>query len=57
VFLADTLFGTNDAPRNGWSFRETPRPTPSELQDVFLPFKSDRVAFVVGTERVWLGKE
>ena len=56
VFLADTLFGTNDAPRDGWSFREFPRPTPSELQDFFLPFKSDRVAFVVGTEKVWLGK-
>jgi hypothetical protein len=57
LFLADTLFGTNDAPRDGWSFREFPRPTPSELQEVFLPFKSDRIAFVVGTEKVWLGKD
>ena len=57
VFLADTLFGTENAPRDRWSFREYPHPTPSELQDAFLPFKSDRVAFVVGTERVWLGKE
>jgi hypothetical protein len=56
VFLADTLFGTDDAPRDGWSFRETPRPTPSELEEVFLPFKSDHVGFVVGTEKVWLGK-
>ena len=57
VFLADTLFGTESRPRNGWSFREYPRPTPSELQEAFLPFRSDRVAFVVGTEKVWLGKD
>ena len=56
VFLADTLFGTDDAPRDGWSFRENPRPTPSELQEAFLPFKSDHVGFVVGAEKVWLGK-
>ena len=57
LFLADTLFGIDSAPRDGWSFREYPRPTPSELRDVFLPFKSDRVGFVVGTEKVWLGKD
>jgi hypothetical protein len=57
VFLADSLFGTDSAPRDGWSFREYPRPTPSELQDAFLPSRSDRVAFVVGTEKVWLGKD
>jgi hypothetical protein len=57
LFLADTLFGLDSAPRDGWSFREYPRPTPSELQDFFLPFKSDRVGFVVGAEKVWLGKD
>jgi hypothetical protein len=57
VFLADTLFGTDSAPRDGWSFREYPRPTPSELREVFLPFKSERVGFVVGTEKVWLGSD
>ena len=57
VFLADTLFGTDSAPRDGWSFREYPRPTPSELQEFFLPFKTDRIAFVVGVEKVWLGKD
>jgi len=57
VFLADTLFGTDSAPRDGWSFREYPRPSPSELQEVFLPFKSDRVGFVVGTEKIWLGRD
>jgi len=56
LFLADTLFGTDNAPRDGWSFRENPRPTPSELQEAFLPFKSDHVGFVVGAEKVWLGK-
>ena len=57
VYLAETLFGLDTAPRDGWSFREYPRPTPSELQDVFLPYKSDSVGFVVGTEKVWLGKD
>jgi hypothetical protein len=57
VFLADSLFGTDNGPRDGWSFREYPRPTPEELQEAFLPFKSDRVGFVVGSEKVWLAKE
>ena len=29
----------------------------SELEDVFLPYKSASVGFVVGTEKVWLGKD
>lgn len=57
VFLADTLFGTAATPRDGWSFREYPQPTPTELREFFLPFKSDRVGFVVGTEEVWLGRD
>jgi len=57
IFLSDTLFGTDSAPRDGWSFREYPQPTPSELQAAFLPFKSDHIGFTVGTEKVWLGKE
>ena len=57
VFLADSLFGTDSGPRDGWSFREYPSPTPEELQAAFLPFKSERIGFVVGTEKVWLAKE
>ena len=57
IFLADTLFGTDHGPRDGWSFREYPRPTPEELQEAFLPFKSERVGFVVEAEKVWLGKD
>ncbi len=57
VFLADTLFESGNGPRDGWSFREYPHPTPEELRQAFLPFKSDHVAFVVGMEKVWLGKE
>lgn len=56
VYLADSLFGTSPAPRDGWSFKEFPSPSPAELQSVFLPFKSDRVGFVVRGEKVWLGK-
>ena len=57
VFLADSLFGTSSTPRDGWSFKEYPAPTPGDLQNAFLAFKSDRVAFVVAGERVWLGKD
>lgn len=53
VFLADSLFWPDSAPRDGWSFREYPLPTPSDLREAFLPFKSDTVAFTVGRERVW----
>ncbi len=56
VFLADSLFWTDSAPRDGWSFREYPVPTPHDLREAFLPFKSDRVAFTVGRERVWVAK-
>ncbi len=56
VFLADSLFWTDSAPRDGWSFREYPVPTPRELRAAFLPFKSDQVAFTVGQERVWIAK-
>ena len=55
IFLTDSLFGTGSAPRDGWSFKEFPSPPPAQLQSVLLPFKTDRVAFVVNGERVWLG--
>jgi hypothetical protein len=53
VFLGDSLFWLDSAPRDGWSFKENPAPTPREIHDTFLPFKSDTVAFTVGRERVW----
>jgi hypothetical protein len=53
VFLGDSLFWLDTAPRDGWSFKEYPVPTPSDLHNAFLPFKSDTVAFTVGRERVW----
>jgi Dolichyl-phosphate-mannose-protein mannosyltransferase len=56
VFLGDSLFGTDTAPRDGWSFQERPSPSPQEIQSVFLPFKSSTVAFTAGRERVWLAK-
>jgi hypothetical protein len=57
VFLADSLFGTGTAPRDGWSFKEYPRPTPYELQSVFLPFKSNRLGFTAAGERVWIARD
>ena len=57
VFLGDSLFGSDSAPRDGWSFKEFPSPSPEEIQSVFLPFKSDTVAFTAGGERVWLAKQ
>jgi hypothetical protein len=56
VFLADSLFWPDSAPRDGWSFREYPLPTPADLRQAFLPFKSDIVAFTVGRERVWAAR-
>lgn len=56
VFLGDSLFGTDSAPRDGWSFQERPSPGPQEIQSAFLPFKSNTVAFTAGSERVWLAK-
>jgi hypothetical protein len=53
VFLGDSLFWLDSAPRDGWSFKENPAPTPREIHDTFLPFKSETVAFTVGRERVW----
>jgi hypothetical protein len=56
VFLGDSLFGTDESARDGWSFKEFPSPSPLEIQAVFLPFKSDTVAFTAAGERVWLGR-
>jgi hypothetical protein len=56
VFLGDSLFGSDSASRDGWSFKETPSPSPQQIQSVFLPFKSNTVAFTAGGERVWLAK-
>jgi hypothetical protein len=56
VFLGDSLFGSDSAPRDGWSFKEYPSPSPQQIQRVFLPFKSNSVAFTAGGERVWLAK-
>jgi hypothetical protein len=56
VFLGDSLFWLDSAPRDGWSFRENPVPTPRDIRDTFLPFKGETVAFTVGRERVWIAK-
>jgi hypothetical protein len=56
VFLGDSLFDAEVARRDGWSFREYPSLSPQQIQAVFLPFKSDTVAFTAGGERVWLAQ-
>jgi hypothetical protein len=56
VFLADSLFWLDSAPRDGWSFKEYPMPTPREIHDAFMPFKSETIAFTVGRERVWAAR-
>lgn len=56
VFLGDSLFWLDSAPRDGWSFKENPIPTPRDIRDTFLPFKSETVAFTVGRERVWAAR-
>lgn len=52
VFIGDSVFGVNTAPRDGWSFRENPVPSPKELDDLFSPMKGE-FAFAVNGERVW----
>jgi hypothetical protein len=54
VFLGDSLFGADTAARDGWSFFEYPRPTPSDIQEAFRRFKSNRVAFVIMGEKFWV---
>jgi hypothetical protein len=56
VFLDDALFRLDAAPRDGWSFKEYPVPTPREIHDTFLPFKSDSVAFTAAGEPVWAAR-
>ena len=56
VFLGDSLFWLDSAPRDGWSFKENPVPTPRDIRDTFLPFKSETVAFTVGREQVWIAR-
>lgn len=56
VFLGDSLFGTSSTPRDGWSFKEYPSPGPRDIEAVFLPLKSDAVAFTAAGEQVWLAK-
>lgn len=56
VFLGDSLFGSDSARRDGWSFKEIPSPSPQQIQSVFLSFKSNTVAFTAAGEQVWLAK-
>ena len=56
VFLGDSLFWLDSAPRDGWSFSENPVPTPRDISEAFMPFKSDTLAFTVGRERVWMAR-
>lgn len=54
VFLGNSLFDSEDALRDGWSYHQVPTPSAQHIQAVFLPFKSDTLAFTAGGERVWL---
>lgn len=55
VLLGDSILGLDSSPRDGWSFREYPVPSPKDLDDFFGPMKGD-IFFSVAGERVWLAK-
>ena len=52
IFIGDSVLGLDPQPRDGWSFREHPDPSPKDLDDFFSPMKG-QFAFSVAGERVW----
>lgn len=56
VMIADSVFWEGNAPREGWSFKEYPKPTPKEIYDTFARFKSHTLAFTVDGEKVWFAR-
>ncbi|MCC7054104.1 MAG: hypothetical protein IT355_12640 [Gemmatimonadaceae bacterium] len=53
IFVGESLVRTDSGPRDGWSFRQRPDPSPAMLRSVFLPLAGDSVVFTVQGERVW----
>ncbi len=55
-FVSESLVREDANEREGWSFREHPRPSPAELRSAFLPLTSDSAIFSVDGERVFKGR-
>ena len=56
IFVGESVLRSDNAPRDGWSFRQHPTPTANEIAEFFASVKADRAAFVVTGETVWEGK-
>ena len=52
VLVGESVLGLDDGPRDGWSFREFPTPSPVELDSFFEPWKGELLTTVAG-ERLW----
>jgi len=55
VLIADALVSGDPHTHSGWSFIEHPRPSAQDLASYFRPLTSDRVGFIAGDEKIWLG--
>jgi hypothetical protein len=56
IFVGDSVLWKTTAPRDGWSFREHPEPTPVELSTYFSQFAGSSPMFAVEGEQVWNNK-
>jgi hypothetical protein len=52
VMIGDSVLGLDPRPRDGWSFKEYPTPSPKDLDSFFGPMKGELV-FSASGERVW----
>jgi hypothetical protein len=55
IFIAESVLGLESRPRDGWSFKEHPEPSPKDLNDLFSSMKGE-LAFSVDGERVWMAR-
>jgi hypothetical protein len=56
LLVADSVLASDDGPRDGWSFREHPNPTPGEIASAFVIVPGVSPVFSANGERVWLAE-
>jgi hypothetical protein len=57
IFIADSLLSRDSRPRDGWSFKQNPEPSPAAIAEMFEGISTGHVAFSVLGERVWEAKQ
>jgi len=55
VMIGNSVLGLDNQPRDGWSFKEYPIPSPKDLDEFFAPMKGD-IVFSAAGEHVWLAR-